>query len=142
VAQFNARETGRGPADPLKIPPPNRPDDCSAAEYEAALWRETERSLRQDPSRWRPRASATQSFSSRARARSGAADDASAEARRQLAQELAREKRRARVVRAADRRVTEPRPPPRSDWSAASLKGWATRRARAAAHAQDDADDA
>jgi hypothetical protein len=50
-----------------KIPLENRPDLCSDEEFERKLWAETDRSLRRDPERWVVRASATESFSMRAR---------------------------------------------------------------------------
>jgi hypothetical protein len=97
---------GSGRTDPRALPKPTRPVDCSDEEFSRRLWQETDRSLRQDPERWVVKSSGKV-------ADNGASGITA-------------------YTRAAAAEFPDRSPDAReANLSAASLRGWETRRARA-----------
>jgi hypothetical protein len=94
----------------------NRPLDISDVEYEAALWRATDASLRRDPERWVFASALALSFSTASRG--GAGDPHETGLRAYVPDERARA-----AVRAAGYRENARREKAR--------RGWETRRAQA-----------
>jgi hypothetical protein len=119
------REPVRPRTDLTKLPPANRPVDCSDEEYARRLWAETDRSLRQDPSRWVIPSAGDFSYSTAARA----GDPQESGLRAYVQDPVDRHAAQAELYREKARRERATR---EQDLTASALKGWETRRANAA----------
>jgi hypothetical protein len=126
VPDFNER------AAPERTPTPavNKPVACSDTEYEAALWRETDRSLRRDPERWVLASAQGLGFATASRA----GDPRETGLRAYVQDEQALVDARRDERRERDRRLQATRERAAS-LTQSALKGWNTRRARAQAQA-------